>query len=174
MNKNISHQLCHVRQVCSTYVLLLSLLTHQGRDGPKGAIWSTRTQRTYWKTWKTRQTSMSMVFPLQFPAMFVWWWGMAVWSVLCWCFALGPTGSTVAPLMHVQVLSSMLKSLAVQHSSSSFFPSLITSSLNIIRADLEPKKEALWILKITELHSESHLMTGEWDKVDLFCPLHAI
>lgn len=68
MNKNISHLLCHGRQVCSTYVLLLSLLTHQGRDGPKGTIWSTRTQRTYRKTWKTRQTSRPMLFPPQFPA----------------------------------------------------------------------------------------------------------
>lgn len=45
-------------------ILLPSLRTHQGRDGPEGTIWSTRTQRTYRKTWKTRQTSRTMVFPV--------------------------------------------------------------------------------------------------------------
>lgn len=49
---------------CSVYVLFLSLHTHQGRDGPQGTIWSTGTPRTYRKTWKTRQTSRTMVFPL--------------------------------------------------------------------------------------------------------------
>lgn len=148
----------------------------KGEMGPKGQSGAPGHRGPIGRPGKRGKQVCPWCFPfssLQFP-VFVWWWGMAVWSVLCWRLALGPTGSTVAPRMHVQVLSTMLKSLAVQHSSSSFFPRLITSSLNIIRADLEPKKEALWILKITELRSESHLMTGEWDKVDLFCPLHAI
>lgn len=64
MNESTIHLRSCIRQVqpC-THILLPSLCTHQGRDGPEGTIRSTRTQRTYRKTWKKRQTSKTLVFP---------------------------------------------------------------------------------------------------------------
>lgn len=75
------------------HILLPSLPTHQGRDGPEGTVWSTRTQRTYRKTWKTRQTSRTTVFPYSVTQGIY----VVVTYELSWCYTLYHTESRPKP-----------------------------------------------------------------------------